>query len=632
MKIKTIWIKISILALILLFYSLGIFHQTNLPTQDIGRHIQNGQIIWQTKSVNQTNLYSYTYPDYPFLNHHWLSGLIFYFLFGIAGFKGLIVFKSILLLAAFLIVFILAAKKGNFWLVAIFSIPVIFILNQRTEIRPEIFSYFLISLFLYFLVCFGQKPGWKIYWLIPLQLFWVNSHIYFFIGILMTAGYLLEQIIFKRRNIRKISFLLLCLILVSFVNPAGLAGLLAPLNIFENYGYQIVENKSPFFLEHLMEDPAIPFFKIIIAVLALSFVFNLRKFSPFFFLASAGVILAGCQMIRNFPLVGLIALPAISINLKPLLKFRWKPLKRIFPWFLALSLIVIVLLVFNGQTKLNNKHRGVGLTEQSVDSTAFFKEENLSGPIFNNYDIGSYLIFELYPQEKIFVDNRPEAYPESFFEEIYKPIQQNEEKWKIYSEKYNFNLIFFTHQESTPWGREFLIKRLADPGWILVQADSQSVILVKNKPANQAIIEKFQITPENIENRISSLINSPEIKLKMASINLLELTGQYDLAINVCESIIKDHPESAQAHLQMASLESRSTETVDLLSARRHLEKAIQLGKGLPSIYNSFGLIHFRLNKFKEAEKAWQEALKIDKDNEHALYYLEQYQNLNLPL
>jgi len=639
MQFNTAWSKILIVILILFFYSLGLVHQINLPTEDLGRHIKNGEIIWQTKTIPQTNLYSYSQPDYPFLNHHWLSGLIFYFIFQLTGFNGLIIFKTILLLAAFLLVFVLAVKKGGFWLAALFSLPIIFILNERTVIRPEIFSYLFISIFLYLLINFGQKPGWKIFWLVPLQLLWVNLHIYFPIGILMTAGYILGQIICRKKNLKKLFLLLLLLILVCLANPSGLQGVLQPLKIFQNYGYQIVENKSPFFLEHLMDNPAILFFKITTFILILSFLFNLKRFSPFLFLASTSVVLASCQMIRNFPLLGLIALPVLSINLKiffdylgvRLPKKKSNSLKKIFPWLFILFLLVIILLTLFNQIKLNNKQRGFGLTLQSTNSAAFFKKEKLVGPIFNNYDIGSYLIFELYPQEKIFVDNRPEAYPASFFEEIYKPIQLDEEKWQLYSEEYSFNIIFFTHQESTPWGRSFLIKRLADPDWALIQADAQAVILIKSEPANQPLIKKFQITKENIEEKISSLIGSSEIKMRIAALNLLELMARYDLALQLCQEILQDYPQDGRIYLEMAVLKSRSGKLSDLLTAKRYLEKAIQLGQDLPSAYVRLGLIHFQLNQYEEAKKAWEKALQINKDNEHAKEYLKQYQSLNLP-
>ena len=56
-----------------------------------------------------------------------------------------------------------------------------------------------------------------------------------------------------------------------------------------------------------------------------------------------------------------------------------------------------------------------GLARGVQGSAKFFQNEGLKGPVFNNFDVGSYLIFYLFPEERPFVDNRPEAYPVEFF-------------------------------------------------------------------------------------------------------------------------------------------------------------------------------------------------------------------------
>lgn len=624
-----------IILLLLVFYSLGLIHQTNLATQDIGRHIKSGQIVWQEKIIPQTNFFSYTYPDSPFINHHWLSGLILYFLFILIGFKGLIILKTIILLITFLIVFLISSKKGNFWLAVFFSIPVIFLLCERTEVRPEIFSFLLIAIFLYSLLYYSSSR--KIFWLVPLQFLWTNLHIYFPIGFLMTAGFLFEQIIFKRKKIfkdktiRRLFLLLILLILVCLINPAGIKGAVYPFRIFKGYGYQIVENQSPFFLENMMHNPSVVFFKIIVPLLLLSFLLNLKKFSPFLFLASLSVCILGCQMIRGLPLIGLIALPVLSINSKPWFEKRIKSNNLILSSFFIPFLIILNLLSFKGIVKLNDKPKGLGLTFQTADSAEFFKKENISGPIFNSYDNGSYLIFYLYPQEKVFADNRPEAYPRFFFEDIYREMQLNEEKWQTLSQEYGINAIYFPSNEATPWGTEFVQKRIGDPDWALVYADSQNIIFLKRNEINKAIIDKYLINAENIEKRIESIINSEELKVNLTGVKLVNLLGKNDSAIKLTEELLKKYPKQGQIYLELASLELEKANTNSYLTAKRYLEKAIQLGEDFPSVYNQLGLINFSLNLFSEAKESWQKALKIDKDNEHAKYYLKQYEELELP-
>jgi len=644
-------LKIFVVILILFSYASILCHKINLPTDDLGRHLTNGEIIWQTKSVAQTNLYSYTEPDFESANHHWLSGVVFYLLFKIIGFSGLVIFKIILLLAVFSLVLFISIRRGNFWIASLASIPAIYILSERTDLRPEIFSYFFTALFLFFLYDLEENPAKnRIFWLIPLQLLWANLHIYFFIGIAMTAGFLLEKIITHRKAlknnplIKKLSFLFLSLIAISLINPYGIKLLLYPLNIFKNYGYDIVENKSPFFLQHLMHNPAISAFKIAVALLIISFFFSFRQwlvFRPIFlFLASLSTTIAGFLMIRNFPFFALIFLPAISINLKnaaerikievEIINERVSSVLKIALPCILTGVIILIFSHYLNEAFFKNKEKGVGLTFQSNASAEFLIKENLKGPIFNNYDIGSYLIYHLYPKEKVFVDNRPEAYPKDFFDYAYLPMQMNEETWQKIDKKYNFNIIYFTQQEGTWWGQSFLRQRLRNDGWAPIYADSQAVILIKNSPENQTIIQQYKITKENIIDKIIYLKDN-NFKIQMDGVHLLDLIDRHDLAFDWCQELNKKYPNEGRVWLEMGYLKSAENNQASLEGSSQYLEKAIELGEDLPATYDQLGLIYFNLGQFLKAKSAWQQALNIDSKNQNAKDYLKQYEALNLP-
>ena len=95
---------------VLIFVLLGSFliHNFDSIGQDIGRHLKVGEIIWQTKEVPKTNLFSFTEPDFPFINHHWLSEVMFFGIFSAVGFTGLILVKAVLALASFVLLFFIA--------------------------------------------------------------------------------------------------------------------------------------------------------------------------------------------------------------------------------------------------------------------------------------------------------------------------------------------------------------------------------------------------------------------------------------------------------------------------------------------------------------------------------------------
>ncbi|MFY9463296.1 MAG: hypothetical protein WAP52_03885, partial [Candidatus Sungiibacteriota bacterium] len=141
---------------------------------------------------------------------------------------------------------------------------------------------------------------------------------------------------------------------------------------------------------------------------------------------------------------------------------------------------------------------GIGLRHgaggQSVSSAAdFFRREGIKGPIFNNYDIGGYLIYYLFPGERVFVDNRPEAYPASFFQDVYVPMQEREDKWQEESARFGFNAIVFYWHDLTPWAQAFLARRVADPAWPAVYADNSIIIFARRGGANQSVIDKHEI-------------------------------------------------------------------------------------------------------------------------------------------
>src|SRR5579864_8396776 len=92
--------KLAILAIFTLLF-LSFLHPISAITQDLGRHLLTGKIIVQTHHVPKANLFSYTYPAFPFINHHWLSEVVFFLLTQTLGLHGLLVFTTIIATVAF---------------------------------------------------------------------------------------------------------------------------------------------------------------------------------------------------------------------------------------------------------------------------------------------------------------------------------------------------------------------------------------------------------------------------------------------------------------------------------------------------------------------------------------------------
>ncbi|MBI4096896.1 MAG: hypothetical protein HY428_00580 [Candidatus Levybacteria bacterium] len=498
-------IDISLLVLVFLLLFVGYFHPITAITQDLGRHLLLGKMIAQTGQIPKTNLFSYTYPDFPFINTHYLSEIIFSALSSAFGFTGLLVVMTLLMLIAYgLLVSTGYRLIRHTVLIAIASMLNLPILFERTDLRPEIFSFLLTAIFIVVLYRYREKFTALVFLLVPLELLWVNMHIYFIIGILIVGLFVIDVIITHRHALSSkytsILVIVFCAtLLVTLINPNGLQGAIYPFHVLQNYGYTIEENQSMFLLESLgFQKLSFPYFKITVFLLFLSLFLTLKRSRRIDWLLAIVFTYLALSAVRNFPLfVFATLIPfmySFSLLYEKLNKTRMLANKRFKS--LAVILVMGILLL---QIKVIVAKKGVGLHEVTgaKNGVTFFEENNLRGPLFNNFDIGGYLIYRLYPKERVFVDGRPEAYPKDFFQNTYIPMQQDEVVFAKQDKKYHFNTIFFSHTDQTPWADAFLKRIVNTPLWRVVYLDDTIVILVKNNKSNASLIERFSQTEKN---------------------------------------------------------------------------------------------------------------------------------------
>src|SRR5262249_48634054 len=142
--------QIFFFCLLLVFY--GVFLPAKIPLPaalDLPRQIENGyDVLHGHFDVLTKNVYSYIEPDQRFANHHWFFGVMAYLMQKGIGWDGISIFKILFILFTFSLLFWTALTRSDFWTVAFWSVPAIFILQSRNAFRPEIFSYFFVVLFL----------------------------------------------------------------------------------------------------------------------------------------------------------------------------------------------------------------------------------------------------------------------------------------------------------------------------------------------------------------------------------------------------------------------------------------------------------------------------------------------------
>jgi tetratricopeptide (TPR) repeat protein len=617
--------------LILAFYASLLLHKIDLPAaDDLPRHIQNGAMLLQGNTgVLFKNVYAYTEGDHPVTNHHWLSGVAFYVLQRLIGFDGLVLFKVILLLAAFSLLFAVALKKADFWLVALVAVPSILILRERTNLRPEIFSYFFIAVFLYLLIDVEEHPQRKrVFWLIPLQILWVNLHVFSVIGILLVAGFLLEKLI-ERTLTGKLSLLMLGVVAATLVNPYGIkifSVFYWSINAYNNFVVGTMEEYSVSEFLRVstpVEDISVAVLRPMALLMLVSFIPAVRKKPVFYFLAGVSTTVLALSRLRGFAFFGMMALPIIAANLNGLyvwtreeIKARWAASARALGASLRVAFVLglAYLLVIAVEVRISRyKEFGIGLTSFSTSSGAFLKDNNIHGPVFNDADIGSYLIGSLYPQEKVFVDNRfADAYSASFFKDTYLPLLSDEMKWQQALTRYDFNAIVVYQYDATENFRDFIRRRIYDPGWSFVYLDPYALILLRNTTANHDTIQKFAITPGNIREKVQPLIHSDNPREQIAAADIFNVVGMPDEALPILSNVIQRWPERNNLWLVMGQTELSKTKSPNPAVALTYLKKAIDSGYKTAQVYALLGLAYSQVGERTNALKSLEQALELD--------------------
>jgi len=636
---------------ILVLAALGVFllHSATAMNQDLGRHLRVGQIIWETKHVPQANLFSYTQPNQFFLNHHWLSEVIYYLLYLKIGVSGLIIFNALIFLIAFALIFSLAYRRKYFVISLLVMMLSIGLLIERTDVRPEVFGFLFFALFLFILDRNKEKIGWSFWSLLLLQLIWVNLHISFCFGWILIFLFFLDRLWERRKVVYllakekkfdkylvQIVALGILLGLVAIINPNTWRGAIYPLLIFGNYGYTIVENQTPFFLEKLMFDPSIVFFKVAMAALIASCLINFRRIRVFYLLGSIVFLGFAWSAIRNFPIFALFLPLALVENLASAREYfsrfmvKWENL-----WLRKLLraltiLIIFVILTASIYSVVSNRYYlemtkserfGLAVPSEAGMAVDFLKQNKISGRMFNNFDIGGYLIWRLYPEQKVFADGRPEAYSENFWQSIYIPMQQDEKQWQNYADEiYNFDYIFFAHTDATPWGIQFVQRISQDKKWVMVYLNSSIAIWLRDSDKNRPIIQSLNLGDGKLPLDVERALEVKDFSVLLRFGSFFQTIGSSDLAAKFFEQALSVYPKNARIWFAVALLKANQG---DLDGAKNNLQEAIKLDKKFIDAYLALGRIYYQQGDFSQARHWWQNVLDIQPGNADARTYLD---------
>lgn len=482
----------------------------DLASADLGRHLTNGRqaVEWLfgdgSSQFLRENTYSYTASAFPVPNHHWASGVVFWVVYSFAGFTGLSVLYIALVLLGLGVAARLAVRAGGVAAVAALLPLCIPLVGYRAEVRPEVVSFVFVSL--YALICLRLGQSGRVRWwvgaLLALQIVWVNAHIYFILGPAVVGAFCVSALL--RRQYRLAAVYAWCIAglgVVSVSNPNGLWGVWYPFTIFGNYGYRVLENQTVWFLwEYGIHTAAFWVFGVgaALTLAALILAWIRRATMPLWTvcLACGGVGL-GLFAVRNLALAAVLALPLWVWAVRESVEYahrRWRA--EVLPLWLLIGFATTAVAFFALYPTERAVVHGLGAQSGTAGVTEFLRLAPVRGPVFNNYDVGGLLIFGGFPKERVFVDNRPEAYPSTFFSDVYIPMQEDAAAFQRVDAQYRFRSIVFNYKDATPWAQAFLQRIVQDMQWVPVYVDQAVLVLVRDVPEHAAVIQRYALPRE----------------------------------------------------------------------------------------------------------------------------------------
>jgi hypothetical protein len=460
------------------------------------------------------SMFSWTPADPEWMYVTWLGSSVLYLVHKTLGVPGLFVLHYAMLFASAAVVFRLARsaniRAGSSLLIGLLLVAVVMRI-EATLIRPAMFSIFLTTLTAALYLRFRMEPRtWIIAAFPALFWFWINTHGFWIFGLaFMGLVFAVEWIRYIVRRDKAMSLAamihLSCaagLTLIALcINPHGIYyplqtayGIIAPF--FSSFGApapgaadlgllgDIIAYESMW--EHLLLKESLfrsvsalgmaAMFIVFLAAWAVSWKRSGHADPP---VATANIVFffMGMSMARLVLVYALIWIPSMVF-------FAWRAGPgTLFPrGRVLLPAVFLVLIGHIAHTTIciyeDRSWFGAGYQDFIPDKEArFIMDNNLPGPMFNDYLSGGYLMWAMHPDYKVFLDPRHGPYLKQVFPDFMSigsrfPLDEN--GLQAFTARYPARIALIHHREPN-----LIIWFHRSPDWTMVYFDTAAVVMAR---------------------------------------------------------------------------------------------------------------------------------------------------------
>lgn len=412
-----------------------------LADPDYYWHLAAGEWIWNAGALPEGDPFSWTYEGRSWILHEWAFQIGLHWWHENTGALGVVVGTAALLALTGYIVFASADRMIRRPLLSL-GLLVLFGagLAASGAPRPHLFSllFFAFTLALFFEAKYGTRR-WPLLAVPVVMVAWVNLHGGYAIGIVAMfalAGLELLNLLLRFRDRRQVQ---LCVWLVgaalltlgaALLNPDGIAHLKYPLYVARlDLVEDIAEWRS--IMTSSWRGPWYALGGVAFFVIVLRRGWPLDATEVLF---PAALFVAGAMQARHAPFASLamVVFAASALWQRDAVSPTVEGVAgKLICWVVAVAALMVPLSLARSEY-----FRAIDQV-MPADVSTYLASAALPGRMFNDYDIGGYLIATLPEDQKVFIDGRADLYGDTFFR-AYRdtvhgavPLSRHFDGWEI---------------------------------------------------------------------------------------------------------------------------------------------------------------------------------------------------------
>ena len=380
---------------------------------DLWWHLAHGREDLAGRIV-RTNVFSFTNPDYRQHFTSWLFDSAAFVAWRIGGGTAIQIVQFVLV--ALTLIFIYGAARIRAPAAAAFAVVVLafFVIEPRASPRPHLASFAALAACAWLIErAVAARSAKSLWWVVPVVALWSNLHVECLFGVALLGMFavgeaLLPSALTRRESVRAVAVCAVCVVAM-MANPYGV-GIFT--YIYENLSVpqilDIAELRPPRW-------PTYRAFFVYIVLAAILFLAQPKKLTVWEMVAAVVFAALGLRYIRLTPLLAIATAPAVAARIGALIA-RGLDARAV----VGVALVT-GLLVSRVPPPIYARSWRVGtdaLTPRaffSNGSVDYMRANGLRGPVFNSMNLGGWLAWTMYPDVRVFVDSRLQAYPPEHF-------------------------------------------------------------------------------------------------------------------------------------------------------------------------------------------------------------------------